>query len=192
MERSIHISIHMCDIYTGWWFIRSWSWSEQMETIFVAAPSSSFFFFHPFFWLEKPSPPPFLTPASAVRCRRYQYILLMEISSFLMSSAGQGRKYQPLRWWGRWTSRSCGRWGRWWGRSPWSTCQYRSPASPRSSPEGPVVVLVEMEVVGERFLSDIHCSLSSKKASWRKVTDGNGICWLLNFIKRYWNVALFS
>ena len=75
----------------------------------------AFFFSGPFFWLEKPSPLPFLTPASAVRCRRYQYlkivfckikntsksiayyILLMEISSFLMSSAGQGRKYQPLK-----------------------------------------------------------------------------------------------
>jgi len=106
------------------------------------------------------------------------------INIFTVASVKLNRRHQCLRWWGRWTSRSCGRWGRWWGRSPWSTCQYRSPASPRSSPEGPVVALVEMEVVEEQFLEDIHCSLSSKKASWRKVTDGNGICWLLNFIKR--------
>jgi len=81
------------------------------------------------------------------------------INKFTVASVKLNRQHQCLRWWGRWTSRSCGRWGRWWGRSPWSTCQYRSPASPRSSPEGPVVALVEMEVVEEQFHEGIHCSL---------------------------------
>jgi len=100
-------------------------WSWQMETIFVAAPSSIFFsatFFafssHLFVILPllEQDDVGDINISCALACPHsslLQHDQFGNINEFTVASVKLNRRHQCLRWWGRWTSRSCGRWGRW-------------------------------------------------------------------------------